>query len=105
VLAERSKRRVASDQEFVELREQIAEAKANNGVVRLAEILKQQEEAKSRSATGAAAEGVARSAAGGVIGAESASLEPASGGEDADERSPQTEESLFILADLVALAP
>jgi carboxyl-terminal processing protease len=107
VLSERSKRRVDADKEFVELREKIAEAKANNGVVRLSEILKQQEQAKAEGGSKAAGEGggAARSATG-VVGEGASVIPPGVEAEDPDDEtpSPQVEEALWILADLVTLS-
>jgi carboxyl-terminal processing protease len=114
VLAERSKRRVDKDSEFTELREKIAEAKANNGIVRLSEILKQQEEAKaagtkgakSARATSSATDAGARTSSAAL--GESASTDglPPGGDEPGEDEvpNPQTKESLLILGDLVALA-
>jgi carboxyl-terminal processing protease len=109
VLSERSKRRVETDKEFVELREKIAEAKANNGVVRLAEILKQQQEqAKTESGANAAGGSAATRGATGVVGegASAAGIAPGGDVENPDDEtpSPQVEEALWILADLVTLS-
>jgi carboxyl-terminal processing protease len=108
VLSERSKRRVESNPAFVELRDKIAEAKANNGVVRLSEILKQQEQARAEGAAKSVGEGGASRSAVGVVG-EGASAggiapdaEPES--EDEEARSPQVDEALMILADLITLS-
>ena len=108
VLNERSKRRVDSNAEFIELREKIAETKANNGVVRLSEILKQQQEAKAEGAATSVGEGATKPGASGVVGegASAASLTPdtdASGPDD-ETRSPQFQEALLILTDLVTLS-
>jgi carboxyl-terminal processing protease len=109
VLSKRSKRRIEANAEFGELREKIAEAKANNGVVRLSDILKQQEQARAEGAAKAVGEGTASRSATGVIGegATAAGIPPEAEVEDPDEesRSPQVEEALLILADLITLAP
>jgi carboxyl-terminal processing protease len=109
VLAERSKRRVETDTEFVELREKIAESKENDGVVRLADILKEQEEAKAKGGKQALETGATPPSPSGVVGegAATASLPPDASAEDADADapSPQSQEALWILADLVTLAP
>jgi len=77
-LAKRSHDRVVKSEEFAEIREKLKEAEANDGVVRLADILKEQEEV--------------------------AAEEEAAEAEDAKEKiSPQLEEATSILADLVAL--
>jgi carboxyl-terminal processing protease len=109
VLSERSKRRVEKDKDFVELREKIAEAKANSGVVKLADILKQQQEQAKADAEGAARSAVRPSGgAAGVVGegASAAGIAPETGpeGEDDEMKSPQVQEALWILADLVTLS-
>ena len=108
VLNERSKRRVDANPEFIELREKIAEAKANNGVVRLSEILKQQQEAKAEGAATPVGEGAAKGSAAGVVGegASAAGLTPSADTADPDDetRSPQFQEALLILTDLVTLS-
>jgi carboxyl-terminal processing protease len=105
VLSERSKRRVDSDPAFAELRQKIAEAKATNGVVRLSDILKQQQEAKAASSVG---EGAGKGRPSGVVGegAAAASLTPDTDldGPDDETRSPQYQEALLVLADLVTLS-
>jgi len=76
-LAQRSHERIDKSEEFAEIREKLKEAEANDGVVRLADILKEQEE----------------------VDAEAEDEE-----EDEEEKiSPQLEEATSILADLVAL--
>jgi carboxyl-terminal processing protease len=109
VLSERSKRRVDSNAEFIELREKIAETKANNGVVRLSEILKQQQEAKTAEDAKPVGESAATDGPTGVVGegASAAGLAPAPDVDDPDLEtpSPQFQEALLILGDLVALTP
>ena len=108
VLNERSKHRVAGDSEFAELREKIAEARANNGVVKLSEILKQQQEAKAEGAVSPVGDGASKSGAAGVVGegASAAGLTPESDAldPDAENDSPQFQEALAILTDLVTLS-
>jgi len=108
VLNERSKRRIDANPKFIELREKIAEAKANNGVVRLSEILKQQQEAKAEGAATPIGEGATKGSAAGVVGegASAAGLTPNTDASDPDDetRSPQYQEALFILTDLVTLS-
>jgi carboxyl-terminal processing protease len=108
VLSERSKRRIEGNAEFVELREKIAEAKANNGVVRLSEILKQQEQAKAEGAAKTVGESAASQGATGVIGegASAGGIAPGAEPPDPDDetRSPQVDEALMILADLITLS-
>ncbi|MBW2289261.1 MAG: PDZ domain-containing protein [Deltaproteobacteria bacterium] len=76
-LAQRSHERVGKSEEFAEIREKLKEAEANDGVVRLADILKEQEEVEEE--------------------------EDAAEGEEKEKISPQLEEATSILADLVAL--
>jgi len=83
-LARKSRDRVESTEEFAEIREKLSEAKSNNGVIRLAEILKKQEEAKDEDGT-------------------TVSEESSNGDGDSEELSPQLEEATNILADLVGL--
>ncbi len=110
VLSERSKRRVATNAEFIELREKIAEAKANDGVVRLSEILKQQQEAKAGAAATPIGESATQPGATGVVGegASAGNLTPDadadSVGPDDESQSPQFQEALLILTDLVTLS-
>jgi hypothetical protein len=90
------------------LREKIAEAKANDGVVRLSEILKQQEQAKAEGAAETVSGSAASGSAVGVVGEGASSGAVAPGAELADPddeaRSPQVDEALWILADLITLA-
>lgn len=78
VLAERSATRVAKDDEFTEIRERLAEQQANAGVVELAEIMKRREE-------------------------ESKTAEKVEGEEEEDD-SPQLEEALRVLTDMVGIS-
>ena len=108
VLSERSKRRVESNAEFIELRGKIAEAKANNGVIRLSEILKQQEQAKAEGAATAVGEAAPKTSSTGVVGegASAAGLTPEANadGPDDENRSPQFQEALLVLTDLITLS-
>jgi carboxyl-terminal processing protease len=89
-LAKRSHERVDKSEEFAEIREKLKEAEANEGVVRLADMLKEQEEAEAEE------EAEEEKA---VEGAEEVAAE-----EDAEEKvTPQLEEATSILADLVEL--
>jgi carboxyl-terminal processing protease len=83
-LAERSAGRVAADTAFVELRERMAEAQSEGGVVALSEILKRRGEA-------------------GVLDETEAADEIAASGEEAPP-TPQLEEALRVLTDLVTLS-
>ncbi|MDX1649166.1 MAG: hypothetical protein R3263_04860, partial [Myxococcota bacterium] len=92
-LARRSAARTAEDPFFVEVRETLAERAADDGVVRLAELIAEREEARTASAT---------RVGGGSPGEDTASV-ASTPDDDEDERSPQVEEALRVLADLVLL--
>jgi carboxyl-terminal processing protease len=78
ILAQRSAGRIAENDEFAEIRERLAEQAKSGGVVELAEILKRREE-----------------------DGDDADAEDT---KDADEPTPQLQEALRVLTDLVALA-
>jgi carboxyl-terminal processing protease len=78
ILAQRSAGRIAENDEFAEIRERLAEQAKSGGVVELAEILKRREE-----------------------DGDDADAEDT---RDADEPTPQLQEALRVLTDLVALA-
>jgi carboxyl-terminal processing protease len=91
-LARRSRQRVDQSAEFARIREKVREAAENNGRVRLSDILKEQAEAKNGNGNGpgdADGDGIGDD----LMGAE---------GPD-EELTPQVEEALNVLADLVAL--
>jgi carboxyl-terminal processing protease len=81
-LARRSQARVASNQMFREIEEQVAKRKADNGVVRLSELLAEQEQEKAKN------------------GGEKKPTEAASAEE---APTPHLDEALQVLADLVLL--
>jgi carboxyl-terminal processing protease len=92
-LVARSRKRVEKSQEFAEVRAKIREVQDNNGVVKLADILKEQ-----------AAEASKTAAATGVPSGEGASADTgAAAPDDSDEPTPQLEEALNVLADLIVL--
>lgn len=96
-LARRSEQRVEESERFAEIREEIREVVENDGRVRLADILKEREEAKLLDAadTGATS---------GVADGEGASADTgAPAPDDSEKLTPQVEEALNVLADLVAL--
>jgi carboxyl-terminal processing protease len=86
VLAERSKGRVSGSEEFADIRSKLAEAEEAGGVVQVSELMKQREEE-------------------GVSGAEAGVETEAVAAEEDDEPTPQLEEALAVLIDLVDLAP
>jgi carboxyl-terminal processing protease len=93
-LSRMSGERIESSEDFAEIREKIAEAQKNDGVVRLSDILKEREQAKIEEENGTedAATGEKE---GDDAGEGEVALEPL---------SPQTEEALNILTDLVAIS-
>jgi len=82
-LARQSEARVEANPEFSEIREKLDEAAAHNGEIRLAEMLKEREEAKSKEE-----ETVAQSS---------------DASDDSHPFSPQLDEAVNILADLIGL--
>lgn len=90
LLAERSRERVQSSHAFDEVRERIAETREANGVVVVSELNKQREEA------GASAEGAEAKAA---SGAEAGAKEE----EEEEKDTPQLDEAVTVLVDLVSL--
>ena len=82
LLAERSRSRVASSQEFEEIREKLAEAEESKGVVRVDELMKRREEEASDT---------------------DEPKDPAAK-EDEEPPTPQLEEAIRILSDFVALS-
>jgi hypothetical protein len=98
-LAERSQSRVGESEVFRAIERELAEDASRGGVVRVAEILKdtQGSVAKASGTPGAAIEGQLASAGTGAIEAPGARS-----GED-EKPTPQVEEALRILGDLVAL--
>jgi carboxyl-terminal processing protease len=81
LLAERSQGRIASSEEFEEIRERLTETGDSDGVVRVEEILKRREEETAEA------------------GEEDSDLMG-----DEDKRTPQLEEAIRVLSDLVALS-
>lgn len=86
-LAVRSEKRVTGNETFDEIREKVAEARANDGVVRLADILKEREESEVSTSENGSEPGE--------------STDPAT--KEEDELSPQVDEALNVLGDLVML--
>jgi carboxyl-terminal processing protease len=101
-LSARSSERTLASEEFADIRSKIEEARANDGMIRLADILKEREEAKAEEENGSGGGSAATDKPDTV---ETAEKTDAAGGEEAeDELSPQVEEALNVLADLVALS-
>jgi len=95
-LVRSSSARIAKSQEFEEVRVKLEEARAHDGVVRLADIIKEREEAKAPDAKG---DGAKPS----EVNTAKVSHPPAADAAKADELDPQVEEALEVLADLVTL--
>ena len=97
-LVRSSSERVAKNHEFEEVREKLAEAKAHEGIIRLADIIKEQHEdskvgePKSSGANGKSDKHDAAKNADGKAKKT-----------EAEEHDPQVEEAVEVLADLVAL--
>lgn len=96
-LVERSRARVGTDERFAEIEKELAEQRANRGEVKVADLLakKDKENGEKESADGKA----------GAASGDSAMLPPTGipGDEGKpDDRKPQVDEALRILADLVA---
>lgn len=83
VLAQRSAGRIAEDDDFDEIRERLAEQEESGGVIELAEVLKRREESEVEGES-----------------------ETGEGDDETEEEesSPQLEEALRVLSDLVTLA-
>ena len=78
-LAKRSNARVEGSETFVEIRQKVEESRGNDGLVKLADMLKERDEAESENGDGD------------------------DGQKDEEKLSPQVEEALNVLGDLVAL--
>jgi carboxyl-terminal processing protease len=104
VLVRTSSERVAKSSEFEEVRTKLAEAKAHEGVVRLADIIKERE---ADAKNGAKDEPKIAAKSADPKQAKSDKVKPAkekpAKAEPAEERDPQVEEAVEVLADLVAL--
>jgi carboxyl-terminal processing protease len=98
-LAERSRSRVGESTAFQAIERELAEDASRGGVVRVAEILK---DAPTSVANGASPPGAALEAQLASAGTGAAEGPSAAAGED-EKPTPQAEEAIRILADLVAL--
>jgi carboxyl-terminal processing protease len=105
-LAQRSRDRVAGDTRFADIEKELEKQRANEGVVKVADLLEKKEEDKKKEAAKPQA-----SATGGAASGDSAMVAPPPGtgvpGEDGppDDRAPQVQEALRILGDLVSSGP
>jgi carboxyl-terminal processing protease len=100
-LAARSRDRVAGDERFADIEKELAKQKANQGEVKVADLLEQREKDDARKDSADASGERA-----GVTSGDSAMIAPGTGipGEDPkpDDRTPQVDEALRILGDLVS---
>jgi carboxyl-terminal processing protease len=101
-LAKRSRERVDESEEFAEVRRKIAEVREKNGVVRLADMLKEREEAETLAESDGDDAGHVQGATEGPSAAAEHPNDFAAG-ETPEELTPQVEEALNVLKDLVAL--
>ncbi len=103
VLAGRSKRRVMEDEYFQEIEEELAERESDDGVVQLAELIRDREEANGRSEGSGDDPDSKREP--GSAGADTAGVAvPTDSDVDADP-SPEVQEALKILTDMITLSP
>jgi carboxyl-terminal processing protease len=108
-LVRSSSARVAKSPEFEEVREKLAEARANAGIVRLADIIKEREGSKAGEKDGGAKKSTANGNGSKPDSAKAAdpkeAKEPAKSAkaEPEEEHDPQVLEAVEVLADLVAL--
>ncbi len=96
-LVRSSSERVSQSEDFDKVIEALAEARARDGVIKLADILKEREEAEAEvteAEAGPIEDGVEVAATGDAA---------ATSGEKGDELDPQVEEALEVLADLVSI--
>jgi carboxyl-terminal processing protease len=103
-LAKRSRERVDESEEFAEVRRKIAEAREKDGVVRLADMLKEREEAETLAQSDG--EDAAQVQDGTTEGPSADAGHPNdfAAGKPTEALTPQVEEALNVLKDLVALS-
>jgi carboxyl-terminal processing protease len=102
LLAAQSEKRIATDERFADIRTELEKQKANQGAVRVADLLEEKEKDDAKKAS---ADGTKDEKAGTASGDSAMIPSPAGllGGENKpDDRSPQVDEALRILGDLVA---
>jgi len=94
-LVRTSSERIAKNPEFEEVREKLAEAKAHEGMIRLADIIKEREESKTSDPKASPKSEKKETAKNGDAKAKAEA--------DPEERDPQVLEAVEVLADLVEL--
>ena len=107
-LAQRSQERVAADARFSDIDKELAKQRANEGVVKVADLLEKKEKDKEKEK--AAAKPDAAATGGTAPSGDSTKVVPPSTGvpgedEPPDDRAPQIQEALRILGDLVSHSP
>jgi len=103
VLAGRSKRRILEDEYFQKIEEDLADRESDDGVVRLAELIRERE--KANGGGEGSKDGVAGTGEAGSTDEDTAGVAvPTDSEEDADP-SPQIHEALEILTDMITLSP
>jgi carboxyl-terminal processing protease len=103
VLAGRSKRRVLEDQYFQEIEKELEKRESDDGVVRLAEIIRAREEANGRD--GSPKDGATLGVEAASTDADTAGVTVPGDSEDEADPPPQIREALEILADMITLSP
>jgi carboxyl-terminal processing protease len=103
VLAGRSKRRVLENEYFQEIERELAERESDDGVVRLAEIIREREEANGRAE--GREDGATRRGEAGPTDADTAAVTVPTDPEEDTDPSPQIREAIEILADMITLSP
>jgi carboxyl-terminal processing protease len=98
-LRSRSEARQRGDDALKKVREELAERAKDDGVLEIAEILKPEKQVD----TAGLGAGIDAGVPAGAGAAETAATDDAPGGRRSDEPTPQLQEALHVLADLVAL--
>lgn len=92
-LAEASRRRVSASSEFDEVEHELQEARDNDGIIKLADLMKKREERKAKN------EKNDKDATNGTED----EMDPTEDAEDEDKMSPQLTEATNVLLDLVSM--
>ena len=103
VLAGRSKRRTLENEYFQEIEEELAERESDGGVVRLAEIIREREQANGQG--GGSADQATGSGEAGSSDADTAGVAVPMNPEEKNAPSPPIREALEILTDMITLSP
>jgi carboxyl-terminal processing protease len=103
VLAGRSKRRVLENEYFQEVESELAERERDDGMVRLAEIIREREEANGQG--GSSMDQATRSGEAGSSDADTAGVAVPRDPEEETDPSPPIREALEILTDMITLSP